>query len=395
MKTVYIDCIGGVSGDMLLGALVDSGVSQVALKEKLSELNLPGFALDFFKVEKVGISATQAKVKVSDETTERHVPEIIHLIEVSSIASNIKKRSVRIFNRIGHAEAKVHGSSIEKIHLHELGGIDTIVDVVGVLIGFDLLNVDKVICSPLPLARGFIDSAHGRLPLPAPATLGLLAGVPVMSAEVTGELVTPTGAALVTELANEFGELPSVTIESTGYGAGERNRKIPNVVRLIIGDHVTKSNLEELLMLQTNIDDMNPEIYDYVSGRLYKAGALEVFTQSAGMKKGRPGILLSVLASRENAEDMRRIILQETTTLGVREFSVQRHSLPRNIHSVETKYGTIQVKAVDGLDYGLRYAPEHDDCVKAAQESGVSLQIIYREALISASAYLGKHQQKK
>ena len=216
-----------------------------------------------------------------------------------------------------------------------------------------------------------------------------------MSAEVTGELVTPTGAALVTELANEFGELPLVTIESTGYGAGERNRRIPNVVRLIIGDHVTKSNLEELLMLQTNIDDMNPEIYDYVSGRLYKAGALEVFTQSAGRKKGRPGILLSVLTSQENAEDMRRIILQETTTLGVREFSVQRHSLPRDIHRVETKYGTIQVKVVDGLDYGLRYAPEHDDCVKAAQESGVSLQIVYREALISASAYFGRHQQKK
>ena len=394
MTVAYIDCIAGVSGDMLLGALLDAGVQEAELRARLADLRLPGFALSVRRVQKVGIGAVKVDVQVTDHATERHVPAIVELVERSAVADGIKRRAAAIFRRLGEVEAAIHGTTPERVHLHELGGIDTIVDVVGVLIGFELLGVDRVVCSPLPLARGFVDAAHGRMPLPAPATAALLAGVPVTGAEVTGELVTPTGAALVTALATEFGPLPAMELAATGYGAGNAERSIPNVVRLLVGRATESSGVQEddgvpvegLFMIETNIDDMNPEWYDHVVGALFGAGALEVFTQPAAMKKNRPGTLLSVLCRPADRAALRRILFRETTTIGVREYPVQRYALERSAATVETSYGSIRVKLVHGAGIEPRWTPEHDDCRAAAECGAVPLQEVHRAALDAARA---------
>lgn len=391
MTVAYIDCIAGVSGDMLLGALLDAGVAEPELRARLHDLALPGFALAVTKVQKVGIGAVKVDVRVTDHATERHVPAIIDLVERSAVADGIKRRAAAIFRRLGEVEAAIHGTTPERVHLHELGGIDTIVDVVGVLIGFDLLGVDKVVCSPLPLARGFVDAAHGRMPLPAPATAALLEGVPVTGAEVTGELVTPTGAALVTALAAEFGPLPAMELAATGYGAGNAERAIPNVVRLLVGRAPASGAAvdddvpaERLYLVETNIDDMNPEWYDYVSAALFAAGALEVFTQPAAMKKNRPATLLSVLCRPDDRAALRRILFRETTTIGVREYPVQRYALQRAAATVETGYGAVRVKIAHGAGVERRWTPEYDDCRRAAKATGTPLQEVYRSALEAA-----------
>ena len=391
MTVAYIDCIAGVSGDMLLGALLDAGVGEAELRARLDDLRLPGFALSVRRVQKVGTGAVKVDVQVTDHATERHVPAIVELVERSSVEDGIKRRAAAIFRRLGEVEAAIHGTTPEHVHLHELGGIDTIVDVVGVLIGFELLGVDRVVCSPLPLARGFVDAAHGRMPLPAPATVALLEGVPVTGAEVTGELVTPTGAALVTALAAEFGPLPAMELTATGYGAGNADRAIPNVVRLLVGRAPTSGAggdddvpAERLFMIETNIDDMNPEWYDYVGGALFGAGALEVFTQPAAMKKNRPATLLSVLCRPDHRAALRRILFRETTTIGVREYPVQRYALERTAETVETRYGSIRVKVVHGPGVERRWTPEYDDCRRAAEATGTPIQEVYRVTLEAA-----------
>lgn len=389
MTVAYIDCIAGVSGDMLLGALLAAGVSEEELRERLADLHLPGFELGAQPVQKAGIGALQVEVRVNDHATERHLPEIAALLEASAVPAAIKRRAGAIFRRLGDVEAAIHGSSRDRVHLHELGGIDTIVDVVGVLTGFQLLGVERVVCSPLPLARGFVDSAHGRLPLPAPATVALLQGVPVTGAEVEGELVTPTGAALVTELAARFGPLPAMTLRAAGYGAGRAQRAIPNVVRLLVGEAAGAGEdggeeggaaPEPLFVVETNIDDMNPEWYDYVTARLFAAGALEVFTQPAAMKKNRPATLLSVLCRPAQRAAVRRLLFRETTTIGVREHLVQRYALARETRLVATSHGEIRVKMVGGAGLEPRWAPEYDDCRRAAEATGAPLQAVYQAA---------------
>lgn len=389
MTVAYIDCIAGVSGDMLLGALLAAGVSEADLRERLADLHLPGFELGAQPVQKAGIGALQVEVRVTDHATERHLPEIAALLEASAVPAAIKRRAGAIFRRLGEVEAAIHGSSRDRVHLHELGGIDTIVDVVGVLTGFQLLGVERVVCSPLPLARGFVDSAHGRLPLPAPATVALLQGVPVTGAEVEGELVTPTGAALVTELAARFGALPAMTLRAAGYGAGRAQRAIPNVVRLLVGEAAGAGGdgaaPEPLFVVETNIDDMNPEWYDYVTARLFAAGALEVFTQPAAMKKNRPATLLSVLCRPAQRASVRRLLFRETTTIGVREHLVQRYALARETRLVTTSHGEIRVKMVRGAGPEPRWAPEYDDCRRAAEATGAPLQAVYQAAAQAAA----------
>ena len=391
VTVAYIDCIAGVSGDMLLGALLDAGVEEAELRARLDALHLPGFALSVRRVQKVGIGAVKVDVQVTDHATERHLPAIVELVERSVAADAIKRRAAAIFRRLGEVEAAIHGTTPERVHLHELGGIDTIVDVVGVLIGFELLGADRVVCSPLPLARGFVDAAHGRLPLPAPATVALLEGVPVTGAEVSGELVSPTGAALVTALAAEFGPLPAMELTAAGYGAGNADRSIPNVVRLLVGrvgegrgareDEVAA---ERLFMIETNIDDMNPEWYDYAGAALFGAGALEVFTQPVAMKKNRPATLLSVLCRPGDRAALRRILFRETTTIGVREYPVQRYALERSAATVETRFGSIRVKLAQGAGVERRWTPEYDDCRRAAEAGAVPLQEVYRVAVDAA-----------
>ena len=393
MTVAYLDCIAGVSGDMLLGALLDAGVAEAELRSRLAELRLPGFELAVRRVRKAGIGALQVEVRVTDHATERHVPEIIALVEASGVPPAIRRRATAIFRRLGEVEAAIHGAAPERVHLHELGGIDTIVDVVGVLTGFELLGVERVVCSPLPLARGFVDAAHGRLPLPAPATVALLEGVPVTGAEVEGELVTPTGAALVTALAAEFGSLPAMQVRAVGYGAGRAERAIPNVVRLLVGEAAAVGEgdgaaadpaPERLFVVETNIDDMNPELYDYVSACLFAAGALEVFTQPAAMKKNRPATLLSVLCRPAQRAAVRQLLFRETTTIGVREHAVQRYALARETCRVATPHGEIRVKVVRGAGPDPRWAPEYDDCRRAAEATGTPLQAVYQAAQVAA-----------
>ena len=390
MTVAYLDCIAGASGDMLLGALLDAGVPEAELRRRLEELRLPGFELAVRRVQKVGIGALQVEVRVTDHATVRHVPEIIALVDASGVPAAIKRRAAAIFRRLGEVEAAIHGAALERVHLHELGGIDTIVDVVGVLTGFELLGVERVVCSPLPLARGFVDAAHGRLPLPAPATVALLEGVPVTGAEVAGELVTPTGAALVTALAADFGALPAMQIRAVGYGAGRAERAIPNVVRLLVGEADAAGGAagdlvpEQLFVVETNIDDMNPELYEYVSARLFAAGALEVFTQPAAMKKNRPATLLSVLCRPPQRAAVRHLLFRETTTIGVREHPVQRYALARETCRVATPYGEICVKVVRGAGLEPRWAPEYDDCRRAAEATGTPLQAVYQAAQAAA-----------
>ena len=392
MTVAYLDCIAGVSGDMLLGALLAAGVSEAELRDRLADLRLPGFELGVQRVQKAGIGALQVEVRVTDHATERHLPEILALVETSAVPAAIKRRAAAIFQRLGAVEAAIHGASAARVHLHELGGIDTIVDVVGVLTGFELLGAERVVCSPLPLARGFGDAAHGRLPLPAPATVALLEGVPVTGAEVAGELVTPTGAALVTALTAEFGPLPAMRLRAAGYGAGRAERAIPNVVRLLVGEAAAGGGAERggaaasepLIVVETNIDDMNPELYDYVSARLYAAGALEVFTQPAAMKKNRPATLLSVLCRPAQRAAVRGLLFRETTTIGVREHQVQRYALAREPRVVTTSHGEIRVKLVRGAGVEPRWAPEYDDCRRAAEATGAPLQAVYQAAQAAA-----------
>lgn len=384
MKIGYFDCFAGASGDMMLGALVDAGLDGELLQERLSGLHLPGFKLECRRVDKNGIGATKVDVVVTDDVHERHLPQIEEIVRQSDLGEQIKEQAVAIFHRLGETEAHIHGASLDHVHLHELGGVDTIVDVVGTLLGLEEMGIERVYSSPLPMGRGFIQSSHGRIPLPAPATVGLLRGVPVVGSDLEAELVTPTGAALLSHLAADFGPLPAMVLEAVGYGAGTRDLLIPNLLRLLIGqaDVGRATVVESLLLLETNIDDLNPEFYEHVMGRLFEAGALDVYLTPIQMKKNRPATLLSVLCNLEKAKGLTEIIFSETSTLGVRQQMVQRRCLARSMHKVETPYGTVSVKVARwGEDKNAwRASPEYEDCRRLAKEKGAPLREVYRAA---------------
>jgi hypothetical protein len=382
MKIAYFDCIAGASGDMILGALLDAGLPEVTLRERLAALRLDGFDLRCQRVVKDGFSATKVDVLVADDVPARHLPEIETIVTRSDLSPAIKERAVSIFRRLGEVEASIHGTTPDQVHLHELGGVDTIVDVVGALVGLDALEVEAVYASPLPLSRGFVRGAHGPIPLPAPATLALLKGMPVVGSDLDVELVTPTGAALLSSLAVAFGPIPPMTLTAVGYGAGGRDLPVPNVLRLLLGDQASLSDTvtETLAVLETNIDDLNPEIYDYVMARLFKAGALDVFLAPIQMKKNRPATLLRVLCRPGDADALMAILFAETSTLGVRQQLVTRHCLARSSHTVETPYGPVRVKVARWGEGQAKAAPEYDDCRRLAEATGVPLREVYRAA---------------
>ncbi len=382
MKIAYFDCIGGASGDMILGALLDAGLPLTTLRERLAALPLRDFTLDARRVSKNGFSATKVDVVVADDAPERHLAEIAAIVEAGDLAPGIKERALAIFRRLAEVEANIHGTSVDHVHLHELGGVDTIVDVVGCLVGLDALGIQRVYASPLPLGRGFIRAAHGQIPLPAPATVALLRGAAVVGTDIEKETVTPTGAALLTALAASFGPIPAMTLTAVGYGAGGRDLPIPNVVRLLIGDGVAPTHLgvESVAILETNIDDLNPQMYDYVMARLFKAGALDVFLTPIQMKKNRPGTLLRVICRPDDSGPLTNILLAETSTLGVRQQIMARVSLRREVRTVETPYGQVRVKIATLGDGTRRAAPEYDDCRRLAEETGAPLREITRAA---------------
>jgi uncharacterized protein (TIGR00299 family) protein len=379
MKTAYFDCIAGASGDMMLGALVDAGLPAETLKAELAKLHLKDFHLHINKVMKNCFAATKVDVHVHDETPERHLADLRKVVEESDLSVKVKTTAIRIFTRICEAEAAIHDSDVEKVHLHEVGGVDAIVDVCGTLAGLEALGIEKVHVSPFPVGRGFVTGAHGQIPLPAPAALALMRGCPIVGSEIDAELVTPTGAAVLSEVADSFGPIPAMTVTGFGYGAGTRDMKIPNVLRLILGDSAETDGIitESLVLLETNIDDESPELIGHLTQGLMSAGALDVSVLPAQMKKDRPGILLQVLAKPTQADALEQILFLESSTLGVRRSQVQRNSLPRRMESVETKFGKIRVKVATLPNGQAKVFPEFEDCRLAAEKSGSPLREIY------------------
>jgi len=389
MKVAYFDCIAGASGDMILGALLDAGLPEATLREQLALLRLADFDLRCRRVDKNGFSAIKVEVLVHDDVPARHLPEIEAIVLNSDLSPTIKEQAVAIFRRLGEVEADIHGTTLEQVHLHELGGIDTIVDVVGTLAGLEALGVERIVVSPLPLGRGFVRGAHGPIPLPAPATMALLKGMPVVGSDLELELVTPTGAVLLSSLAAEFGSIPAMTLEAVGYGAGGRDLLIPNVLRLLLGQQATANSAatETLSLLETNIDDLNPEIYEYVIARLFDTGALDVFLAPLQMKKNRPATLLRVLCRPNDADMLMAILFAETSTLGVRQQTVLRHCLARWSQIVETPFGPVRVKVASWGEGQVKAAPEYEDCRRLAESSGVPLREVYNAAVQAAAQF--------
>ena len=382
VKTAYIDCTFGVSGDMLLGALVACGLPLETLARELEKLHVHGFELAEEAVIDAGIAAVHVDVRTEHQHEHRHLSHITGIIESSGLSENVKANAVRIFTRLAEAEAKVHGTTPEKIHFHEVGALDAIVDVVGACIGFDYFGIERIIATPLHLGTGTVKCAHGLMPVPVPAVVELSAGIPVVRTGIEGEMTTPTGAAIVTTLAESYGAVEGFIAERSGYGAGTRRRPgIPNMVRLTVGETADETGyaIDAPVLVEANIDDMNPELFGYVSERLFEAGALDVYMTPIYMKKGRPGTLLSVLGEQAARDALIDILLTETTTIGVRFSTVQRRKLTRKSGTVDTEYGTIRVKLA--YNKGVtRITPEYDDCVRIARERRVPLIRVYDTA---------------
>jgi pyridinium-3,5-bisthiocarboxylic acid mononucleotide nickel chelatase len=381
MKIAYFDLISGASGDMILGALVDAGLPFAELRDALGLLGLPEFELSESRVMRGAFAATKIDVRTADTVHARGLAEIGQILAVSRLPGSIQARALGIFRRMAEAEAGIHGVPVETVHFHELGAVDTIVDVAGALLALERLGVQRVMASPVPLGRGLARSAHGAMPLPAPATVALLRGAKVVGVDHALETVTPTAAALLAELVEDFGPIPSMRLTAVGYGAGTRTTPEPNVLRVLLGDvEDVRSGAETLVMLETNIDDMSPELHGYVAERLLAAGALDAYLTPVLMKKGRPGVVLSVLCRPEDASRLRSLLFAETTTLGIRTYAITRHCLPREVRTVHTPYGEIRVKVARwGEDE--KAAPEYEDCRRAAELHGVPLQQVYQAAL--------------
>ncbi|MFC1649982.1 nickel pincer cofactor biosynthesis protein LarC [Candidatus Latescibacterota bacterium] len=377
MKTAYFDCIFGVSGDMILGALVSCGVPLGKLVKELEKLNVDGFELHEEKVIRSGIEATHVDVVTLEEQKHRHLSHINEIIQSSTLSDRVKSRAIEIFTNLAEAEAKVHGTTAEKVHFHEVGALDAIVDVVGTCIGLEYLGVDNVVSTPLHLGTGTVKCAHGIMPVPVPAVVELTKNVPVVRTAIDGEMTTPTGASIVTTLASSYGNLDDFTPEISGYGAGKKIREeMPNVVRITIGSTSQKSEEDISVLIETNIDDMNPEIYGYVSERLFGSGAKDVYMIPIFMKKGRPGTLLSVLTDEKHKDAVIDVLLSETTTIGVRISEVKRRKLKREERIVETEFGAVRVKAVY-VNGSERITPEYEDCAVIAKEKGIPLISVY------------------
>ena len=462
MRTLYLDCFAGVSGDMFIGMLLDLGLEQNQLEQELSKLDVTGYHLHYERVLKAGLEAASFKVYLDgpdgnvhladsdfeetqidqlqpgvslDETHHhahphkphdhqddqemlkkcsmrevhsRSLGEILELVQSSQLGTPVKDRIIGVFNRLGTAEARVHGKTLETIHFHEVGGVDAIIDIAGAVIGLNLLGIEKIIVSPLHLGSGFIRFSHGLFPVPAPATAALVEGYPVYTTEIKGELVTPTGAALVTSLADHFGPLPAMTVERVGYGAGSRERDFPNVLRGYLGTirepvpQLTTPNRDPYpaqhqaptgpsgyhtspaLVLECNLDDMNPQLYEPLLNALLAAGALDVLMIPAQMKKNRPGTMLQVLTHPGGQDPLLEIIFRNTTTLGVRAYPVSKHMLQRETIEVLTTVGPVRIKTGWLGNECVNWMPEYEDVLALARSSGEPAKEIYQQALAAA-----------
>lgn len=393
MKIAYFDCFSGISGDMTLGALVDLGLDQGYLESELSKLKLNGYKISFMNVKKHGINGTKVWVNLlyhehSDKHHHsRHLSDIKTLIQESQLNENIKQKAISVFTHLGEAEAKVHNVDIEEVHFHEVGAIDSIVDIVGSVIGITALNIEKIYSSPLPLGSGFTKSSHGVIPIPAPATVELLKGIPIKETNLQSELVTPTGAAIISTFALGFGSIPEMTVENVGYGAGSKDfNEQPNMLRIILGKSESALDNDSITVIETNIDDMSPQLYDLLMDKLFRLGVLDVFLTPIIMKKNRPAIKLTVILDQPNIQEACLCILKETTTMGLRIYEAKRKKLSREMKELKTKYGIVRVKLGKIGDEVIKVLPEYDDCKRLAIEHNVSIIHIHQsviEALLS------------
>jgi uncharacterized protein (TIGR00299 family) protein len=386
MRIAYGDLIGGISGDMFVGAMLDLGLSLSKLKSELKKIPTLRYALSVSKKSVHNIRATRFQVVCPDKESTRSWKQIRRLIAGSSLRPAVKETGTDIFSRLAEAEGKIHGVAPEKVHFHEIGATDSIVDIVAAAAGAHELGIDAFHFSRIPLGRGLTRALHGPLPVPGPATLELLKGLPVQGIDLEGETVTPTGAAILSTLGKSFGAQPSMTMEKVGYGAGQKdfpNR--PNVFRLVIGTDAAPWRQEEMLAIETNIDDMNPEFYDYVFDRLFAAGARDVFLSPIQMKKNRPGTLLRIIAEPKDRDVLARLLLSETSTIGIRYYPVGRIILKRSTERLKTRYGTIRVKVSEDLDGTKRIAPEYDDLKRIATVKKLPLKLLYDAVVRSTS----------
>jgi len=389
MKIAYADCFSGISGDMFLAALLDAGLPLEVLQEGIEKLKLPEqVELRLTETHKGALRASNLEVIVPHSHHHRHLADILDILSNSQLFEQVKQTAARIFTLLAQAESRVHGEPVEHIHFHEVGALDSIVDVTGAMIGLEALGIERLYASPLPYGSGTINSDHGLLPLPAPATLEVLrlAQAPLTPSPAQVELVTPTGAAILGALATF--ERPALTITGTGVGAGKRDLPWPNLMRLIIGE-TPANNTSDMVQLETNIDDMNPQFYGHVMEKLFAAGARDVYLTPIQMKKNRPGTLLGVIAYRRDEPALAELILRETTTLGLRVQPIVRYEAQREFRQIHTIYGTLNVKLKILNGKVIQSVPEYDECVRLANDNGVSLTEIYR----SANQALPREQQ--
>lgn len=391
MRLAYFDCLSGISGNMVLGAMLACGLPEATLRDGLTRLHLHGWSLSAERVMRQGIQAVYVTVHEQAHHhhghDEHHHPhrglgDILRIIDASDLSPRVKQTASAIFTRLGEAEAAVHGTTPDQVHFHEVGAIDAIIDIVGSVIGLEALGIDRIMASPLPLGHGWITCAHGVFPVPAPATAMLMRGVPIAETDIEAELVTPTGAAIVTTLAERFGSLPGMTVAQVGYGAGSHELPRPNVLRLFIGDHAPQA-ATDIVGLETNLDDVSGEVAGYLMERLFAAGALDVFYTPIQMKKNRPGVLVRVLCAPQDEATMTDILFRETTTLGVRHLAYTRTTLPREVREVMTPFGGVRVK-MSRWDDVARAEPEYEDCRALAEAQQVPLQTVYQAARTAA-----------
>ncbi|MFA7256639.1 MAG: nickel pincer cofactor biosynthesis protein LarC [Kiritimatiellales bacterium] len=409
MKTMYLSGFSGVSGNMFIGVLLDAGLSEEAFRNMVSALPVSGYTLKIKKVVKQGLQATYFDVELnpSEQQTHRHLGDIVKIINAAELSDTVKTRSIEVFTKLAEAEAKVHGTTVEKIHFHEVGAVDAIIDIVGTVFGLEQLGIEKIVAGNLRTGCGTVQCAHGEMPIPAPATAELLCGIPYTQGGIEKELLTPTGAALLATLCDSFGDRPAGFIsEKTACGAGGWDLVIPNVLRIEIGEVQTEVRKEreeeklcnlsdlkrseclekpELLIFETNIDDCNPQVFDYVMEQLFKAGARDVWLTPIQMKKTRPAIMLSVLAPAPLQEKVEKIIFTETTTIGIRNYPVERTALDRREETAETPWGNVRVKVSSTNGTVCSVTPELDDCRKLAEANNIPL----KEVLLAARNQIG------
>ena len=393
-RIAYFDCFSGISGDMVLGALVDAGADLRAIEEELRKLGLEGWTVSAEKVKRGAIFATQVKVETSEEHHHRGLSIILGRIDKAGLAPRAAERARRVFTRLAEAEARVHNVPVEEVHFHEVGAVDSIVDIVGAAIGFELFGIDEFACSALDVGAGQVKTAHGLLPVPAPATAELLRGAPMYTSGIARELVTPTGAAIATTFSTRYAQIPDMTLRAVGYGAGSANlTEKANVLRILIGENATSEAGEHwdapVSVIETNLDDMSPQIYGYFVERALAAGALDVFSTAVQMKKNRPGVLLTILCDAAHTTRLIDLVFRETTTIGVRTYDVRRKVLDRELVPVATPFGEVRMKISRMNGSVLNATPEYEDCQRLAAEKGIPL----KQVIAAASFEFQKHKE--